>query len=323
MAESAKIKWREIDVETARRLIRRFNAKIDYQKKAHPEIAETLPQKISIRAFKAQTQTRQMYNRELSMIEDFLKKGAERKTKKVGDLTVSVWELKYTKYLMNELNKQRRKYAEMEEQKKRYVNGKEIKSPAEAAKETENKARELPKKVEGTENWRRFVKNLEKELKRSSDKERANNLRDNLKQAWHKHYTAKDAQKLSSLIDKLPSALLLQLYYEGHEELNVDFHYYDPLDDNEKVRRTVRFLSKYINKKDPSDHVKKLIAAIRKRFKGWNISALIGYITAASPADILQAYYDGDDEADPDYYKTSTLSTVDILQDAEDYFRNF
>lgn len=95
------IKWRDADNQEIARVVKNFNAKITRIEKNHPELANVLPERVSVKAIKKLVTTRQDLNRELNMLRRFSKRGAEE----VIDVPGSKYNLKTTKWQKTEMNR--------------------------------------------------------------------------------------------------------------------------------------------------------------------------------------------------------------------------
>ena len=118
MSKQPDIKWREIDLEKVRRAVVNFNKRIDYWSKKSPEIAESLPQKLSyqitIKAMKEDVKTRKEFNKLLKEIEKF-KPGELKKSDFIEiepGTKVTKWEYKRVGKQLEKVNALRKAQAE-------------------------------------------------------------------------------------------------------------------------------------------------------------------------------------------------------------------
>lgn len=77
MSKRYNIKWTQADDREIARVVKNFNAKIDYHTKKDPKNKSALPEKTSVKALKELIDTRQDLNRELNALRRFSQKGAE------------------------------------------------------------------------------------------------------------------------------------------------------------------------------------------------------------------------------------------------------
>lgn len=110
MAESNKIRWRSIDQKAVTNIARRFNAKITRVMKAHPDWAENLPERINVKELseKLRSGTRREFNREMTKLERFLRKGAEMPYTTKSGVATTVWQKKEIDNTFRAINAKRR-----------------------------------------------------------------------------------------------------------------------------------------------------------------------------------------------------------------------
>jgi hypothetical protein len=107
MQGKSPIKWRQADYDRVEKEVNRFNAKIKYNLKKHPERTDYLPDKIDKAEFMNKITTRQEFNREIKSIERFMKKGAEKPiVSKTGNV-ISKWEKQEIGIKVGIINRQR------------------------------------------------------------------------------------------------------------------------------------------------------------------------------------------------------------------------
>lgn len=96
MAKTSQIKWRKKDNDLLAQRVRVFNAKRTRLIKQVPELADILPNKVSVKDLKNNIYSRKDFNRTIKSLNRFMKKGAEDTvTTKQGVVT--------TKYQLNEI----------------------------------------------------------------------------------------------------------------------------------------------------------------------------------------------------------------------------
>lgn len=110
MAESNKIRWRSIDQKAVTNIARRFNAKITRVMKVHPDWIENLPERINVKELseKLRSGTRREFNREMTKLERFLRKGAEMPYTTKSGVATTVWQKKEIDNTFRAINAKRR-----------------------------------------------------------------------------------------------------------------------------------------------------------------------------------------------------------------------
>lgn len=310
MPEQPAIKWREIDLEKVRRAVVNFNKRIDYWAKKEPEIAESLPQKLSYKAVKAAIQTRQDFNREIRQIEKFNPgklKGKDFIEIEPG-VKVTKWEYKRVAKQLEQVNKLKKATAERAQMRQVSINGVPYKAVEEAHAEQKGKPVEMYKhskssKYTPRDEWKQFVRWVESHA--SEDKHKAAlHHRDILISAVKGSLSgfSPDQEKLLiRLIQQADPEKLLDAYYKGREEVDPDYIYHDPEDTWKKFDK----IRKYLEKSRPSGRQislkEQLKNAIRSHsiFKRGEKNYLISLLNKI-PDQILQDAADaGAPQADP------------------------
>lgn len=109
MARTNKINFRADDAAKIKNIVKRVNAKINYQNKYHPEISQFLPKKENSRSVSSRLKkgTREQFNDYIRQAENFLKKGSTALTDYGGE-QIPIFLRKEIKVKLNRINKRRR-----------------------------------------------------------------------------------------------------------------------------------------------------------------------------------------------------------------------
>lgn len=122
MQKGNKIRWRENDEKELKRLIKNFNTKISYVKKKHPELASSMPGKLSFKELKNKISTRSELKRTENSLKRFSRKGAEKQIVSSRGAKSTVWEVnefKIKQRIENARRTRERKKIESQEVKSR------------------------------------------------------------------------------------------------------------------------------------------------------------------------------------------------------------
>lgn len=98
MPRQPRINWRQSDRETISRTVQQFNAKITRVLKKNPEFADFLPERLNVRDFSAQIETRQDFNRLVKSARRFIKPGAEMPVMSETGIATTLWEKRELRY---------------------------------------------------------------------------------------------------------------------------------------------------------------------------------------------------------------------------------
>lgn len=101
MSKQHKIRWSKQDNYELTKAVRNFNAKVTRLSKKSPEIANILPEKVSVKDVKALIDTRQDLNREINMLKRFSRRGAEA----IVPIDSTEHNLKITRWMKTEMNR--------------------------------------------------------------------------------------------------------------------------------------------------------------------------------------------------------------------------
>lgn len=248
MPAKPNIKWRKSDAEKLNKEVQRFNVKVNRTKKAHPELADILPDTIK----KADKQKmieelkqlpRSEYKKEINTLDRFTKKGAEKAvTSKTGN-TVTRWERKEVALKVAQINRERTKERTANENMEVTSRGEKIgMKRGEMGSERMNGLN--PKKfnfdkIKGGKEWEKFKESV---YKQASPLERQK-----IMQTYKDHYLkgldeyGGYADDIKALVDKLPADVVVNTYY-SEQEATIKFIYegLEGLQDKDVVLDTLR-----------------------------------------------------------------------------------
>jgi len=248
MSRKPTIKWRSSDAEKLENEIRRFNAKIYRTKRAHPEMADILPnailkkdKKLLIKNLKETP--RNEFNNLLKSLDRFSVKGAEIAiTSKTGN-TVTTWELKETKKKFQRSERMKAKELEIIKAINVTSRGESLElKRGEMGSERLNgfqpRTFDFDKIQKGTE-WEKFKKYV--------DKHSSQQNQDKLNALYKENYLLSldnfggYADDIKDIINQLPNELMVETYY-GEQEATIEFVYtgVDGLQAKEFIIETVR-----------------------------------------------------------------------------------
>lgn len=116
MPRQPNIRWSKSDVESLKKAVRNFNAKVNRLNKKYADSTDVvIPEKISVNDFKNMISTRQDYNRELNALKRFSKRGSEQLTTistEQGDISLTKWQKREMDMRKGLINRQRRELRE-------------------------------------------------------------------------------------------------------------------------------------------------------------------------------------------------------------------
>ena len=99
MSRRSAIRWKQSDEAELKKAVRNFNDKIRRLEKKYPNKKTALPERVTLKEIKANIQTRNDFKREINVLKRFSKRGAEEFVMVPG----SEYNLKTTKWQMNEM----------------------------------------------------------------------------------------------------------------------------------------------------------------------------------------------------------------------------
>lgn len=323
MPKQPDIKWREIDLEKVRRAVTNFNKRIDYWSKKSPEIAESLPQKLSYKAVKEAIRTRKDFNREISQIEKF-NPGKLKKSDYIEiapGTTVTKWEYKRISKQLEKVNALREEAANRAKMRQVSVNGVQYKAVEEAHAEQRGRPVSMykPDKKRTTEprsEWKQFVKWVEGHAAPDKYKDAQNHKEALLSVLEGDKHGFDEAQKklLIRMLNQVDPNKLLDAYYKGREEVDPDYIYNDPEDSWKKFDRMKKYLQQFLPEK-----LRTLKEELKNAIRGHSVfnqgqkNYLIGLLNKIPEERLEKAAESGAPEADPAF--VDMAATFDFLKD--------
>lgn len=211
----AEIRWRKSDEAKARDLIARFNRKVYRQrKKGVVKQPETIRKKEFIEELRRGS--RAEYNRRMKSLENYLKRGAEKKYITREGVNITVWEKNEIDRAIRTVNARRRAALE-KYQPSTYKGTMGTIERANLRPKKNRIQRVLPSE------WESFKKSVEKSAKMSDPAYSAKRYKENLMQAVKNRY---GKGTLYEIIKDISPEKLVEFYY-NEPLLQIDF-IYDP-----------------------------------------------------------------------------------------------
>lgn len=243
MSKYHKIKWSENDKKELSRLIKNYNAKIDYHAKKNGS-KEGLPEKLKVKEVKANIVSRKDFNRTLDKIALFLKRGGEQIIENKNGVKITKAEYQYTMKNINEVNAKNEKERNKMLNEPVYVNGKLLMTARRMS--TLNKLQPFIFNFNNITDFQSYAKYFESKLFDTHWKLEEQAYLETLIECIEGQYSEKNIEILTKLFKAIGSKKLLNLYYEGYEVVKHDFHYRIDITEEEKITQTVEVLKKYV-----------------------------------------------------------------------------
>lgn len=219
MQRTSSIRWRDKDIVNLRKTVSKFNAKLTRISKAHPEFADFLPERLSVKTARESIHTRNDFNRFISSHERFMKKGAERPVMSESGAKSTAWELGEVKRNISLIN--RRRKAERKQIAPSPYKGNMGTVEANNLRPKKNRFNVLPQKV-----WKEFVKQVERESASDYSEQRAMAYMNNYIKAIYKAFGV-NAYKLADRISKIDPIAFFRVSQQNADVLSIDFPYDD------------------------------------------------------------------------------------------------
>lgn len=243
MSKYHKIRWSENDKKELRRLIKNYNAKIDYHAKKNGS-KEGLPEKLKVKEVKANIVSRKDFNRTLDKIALFLKKGGEQIIENKNGVKITKAEYQYTMKNINEVNAKNKKERNKMLNEPVYVNGELLMTTRRMS--TLNKLQPFIFNFNNITDFQSYAKYFESKLFDTHWKLEEQSYLETLIECIEGQYSEKNIEILTKLFKAIGSKKLLNLYYEGYEVVKHDFHYRIDITEEEKITQTIEVLKKYV-----------------------------------------------------------------------------
>lgn len=246
MPKYSKIRWRESDKKELARLAKNFNAKIDYHLKKSPELKEVLPQKVKVRDLKKNIVTRKDLNRTLDKLATFLQRGMEKVITNEKGEKATLFEIEQTKKNVRRLNAQRRAEQKKIDERPVYIDGKKAVNVQRMVQEQKYKPIDFDFDKSEKGSFKKFAEYVENKISDSHYAIEASAYLQTLAETFYANYDDEIAKRLTELAAKVGGEKLLNLYYEGFEEISPDFHYDKNVNEKERIKRTEKILESMI-----------------------------------------------------------------------------
>lgn len=224
MPRKSKFTWNASNTETFQKTIRNFNAKVYYQRKAHPELKDILPDTIKredkkrmLEVLSDEYATQQDFDRQVRSLKRFSRKDATKVVEDSDDNPILNWQKKEIQYKVNTVNQKLKKQREALERdpvlaKKGNLQFDELE---------EIKPNEMKNK-----NWKEFEKMLDNKV--------MTNYLAKREEAYKKIYLEKlqslpaDTDKLYDFVNRIPAKVLYNARFQKDKSLSIAL-WYDPV----------------------------------------------------------------------------------------------
>jgi hypothetical protein len=231
MQRKPNIKWRNGDTEKLEKEIKRFNAKVYYNRRKNPELEDILPSPITkdqkekmIKAFQQAPRTE--FNKELRSLARFSKRGNENIIVSKTGNAVTKWERNEIGYKVAQINRERTKERKLYESMPATSQGKPLnwtrgEVGGERLNELQPKKFDFDKIRKGKE-WEKFKETVNAQASYTNKMEMMEGFKNN-------YYLALEefggyAEDVQSIIDMLPAEKVVETYYK-EQEATIKFIY--------------------------------------------------------------------------------------------------
>lgn len=224
MARKSRFTWDASNTETFQKAIRNFNAKVYYQRKAHPEIAPILPETIKkedkkrmLETLNDEYTTQQDFDRQIRSLKRFSRKDATKIVSDADEVPITNWQKKEIQYKVNTVNQK------LKEQREALSHDPNL------AKKGNIQFDELsdidPHKMKN-KNWKEFEKMLDNKV--------MTNYLSKREEAYKKKYLEKlqelpaDTDELYDFVNRIPAKVLYNARFQKDKSLSMAL-WYDPI----------------------------------------------------------------------------------------------
>lgn len=232
MARKPTIRWRKSDAEKLAKEVERFNAKIYRTRRAHPELADILPEPIR-KADKAKLvdeikgKSRSEFNKEIKSLDRFLRKGAEKEIVSATGNRITKWERNEVSIKVAQINRERTRERKAVENMDATSRGESLglkRGEMGSARLNELKPKKFNfDKIKGGKEWEKFKSGIDKMVSPEAKDKRMEEYKANyitgLKNTFGDH-----ANDLITMIEQLPAEAVVKTYY-SEQEATIDFFY--------------------------------------------------------------------------------------------------
>lgn len=235
MPKQYKIKWTDVDEKAARAEIKRYNQRIEYQRKKNPQNAEFLPAKISFKDFKSDIATRKDFTKKMKSLKRFTSKTAAVVTNVYGE-KATVYAIEETKKNVKSVNAKRAAENRKLTESPIYVNGKPLINAQRMAEIEKTKAIKFDFNKAKKGEFAKFAERMERYTLEDYDREKAESYKENMRKGFFEIFGKEDGETLAELLDNISADTLYNLYISGHSEMDMTFQYFEPKEENEKFQ---------------------------------------------------------------------------------------
>lgn len=230
MGRRSKIRWRESDTQELQRIINNYNNKLYRLKKAHPEMADFLPQRMTKKEAIASIETRADFNRLTKSLQRFSKRGAEKPVTSSRGAKATQWEIDEFKIKQRVENARRAREREKIESKEVKIAGKrQGKTRAEMGSIKENALKPSKKNFNNMsqKEWDLASKNIDKMLNATEREKKKLEMREN----YIKGLTQNGFLDENPELEKFIRGMDIDTFYETvqTDETATFFFYKDPI----------------------------------------------------------------------------------------------
>jgi hypothetical protein len=250
MPRNTKFNWDASNTKTFETTIKNFNSKIYYQRKAHPELLDMLPEPIHaqekkelIETFNDQYATQQDFDRELRSIQRFSRKDATKVVEDIDNNPILNWKKKEIQYKVNNVNQRLKKQREELE-----------KSPdlARAGNVQYEDVKEIKLDKMQNRDWKKFEKYLDKQIMSKTMEKKYDTYKERFLAKLNSMQA--DTDKAYDFFSRIPSKKLWEARYQKDKTLWATF-FYDPTDDSQWiVDNAVSRWRKYLDITEDEDY---------------------------------------------------------------------
>lgn len=214
---TGKIKWRKIDEQKIRNVVRQFNAKLRRVERTDPHLAPYQPQYLNANSIIKELKqgTRQDYNKLLNRYQRYLREGGERIGETKAGVRRSRWEIREAKLDIATINARRR--AELKRHPPSTEKGTMGTVASQNLKPRKDTTEEIP-----PNRWNDFVASLERQILMSGGRAKAEQYKANYLKALRN--TQFGDTLFYSLIERMDAADVVAGYNEN-ERLAFDIPY--------------------------------------------------------------------------------------------------
>jgi hypothetical protein len=225
MQRKPSIQWRTSDVEKVNRQVQKFNAKVYYQKRKHPELQDILPKPITVKEKREMIETfkentRDDFNRELRSLDRFSKRGAEKPVVNDYGFAITKWERnEYDNYKRVQINKDKQKQkVEFDVKPKEQMQMGTLKQNGLNPKEPKFE------KARTRKEWDMAKKAIDKQVKENYVSNKLEEFKKNYLRVIEEQ-AGEAGKEFYNFISEIPAEVLAKGYWENDEFLKMGMYY--------------------------------------------------------------------------------------------------